>query len=93
MVLSENPARRFRLERKGGIRVGRDADLAIVDLDLWGRVAGEKLATKCRWSPYEGLDLKGWPLLTFVQGEPVYRDEAMALPRDWGEFERSFRRR
>lgn len=92
-IFAENPARRFGLARKGRIEVGRDADLVVVDLERWGRVARGELATKCGWSPYESFDLKGWALLTFVRGEPVYRSEAIELPNDWGEFERGFRRR
>ncbi|MFQ6089901.1 MAG: dihydroorotase family protein [Candidatus Bipolaricaulia bacterium] len=91
-AFAENPARRFGL-RKGRIEVGYPADLVVVDLDRWGRVEREGLATECGWSPYEDLDLKGWPLLTIVRGEPVYKSEEIELPPDWGEFERGFPRR
>jgi len=83
-VFAENPARRFKLERKGRIEIGYDADLVVVDPDRWGKVKRAELATKCGWSPYEGLALKGWPLLTIVHGEPVYKDEAIKLPGDSG---------
>jgi dihydroorotase len=92
-AFAENPARRFGLAGKGRIEVGYPADLVVVDLDRWGRVEREELATRCGWSPYEGLDLKGWPLLTIIRGEPVYKSEEIELPPDWGEFDGSFRRR
>jgi len=39
------------------------------------------------------MDLKGWPLLTIIRGEPVWRSEEIELPPDWGEFDDGFRRR
>ncbi len=67
-VFAENPAERFRLTRKGKIAKGHQADLVIVDLDKRARVERKKLITKCGWSPYEGFELVGWPVRTFVRG-------------------------
>lgn len=83
----ENPAQRFGLKGKGRLDLGYDADLVVVDLDRWGRVERKELATKCGWSPYEGFELRGWPVVTFVRGEPVYRAPGFALPKDWAELE------
>jgi len=86
-VFAENPARRFGLPGKGRIEVGYPAELVLVELGRWGRVERGGLATKCGWSPYEGMDLKGWPLLTIVRGEPIWKSEEIELPPDWGEFD------
>jgi len=91
-AFAEAPAQRFGL-RKGRIEVGYPADLVIIDPEHRGEVRREGLATKCGWSPYEGMDLKGWPILTIVRGEPVYRSEGIELPPDWGEFDGGFPRR
>ncbi|MCR4404732.1 MAG: dihydroorotase family protein [Candidatus Acetothermia bacterium] len=88
----ENPARRFGLKGKGRLDLASDADLVLVDLERWGKVVREELATKCGWSPYEGLELRGWPLLTIVRGEPVYRAPGFALPDDWADLEGCSRR-
>ena len=84
-AFAENPARRFGLKGKGWIEPGYRADLVVVDLDRWGKIVREELATKCGWSPYEGFLLQGWPIVTFVRGEPVYKAKTagISLPEDW----------
>lgn len=67
-----NPARIFRIKNKGFLRPGSDADLTIVDMELEKAVDEDKLFTKCGWSPYNGLMLKGWPVMTIVGGNIVF---------------------
>lgn len=45
-------------------------DWTIVDLDLEKEVKNENLKTKCKWSPFAGIKLKGWPVATIVHGSP-----------------------
>ncbi|HLC60707.1 MAG TPA: amidohydrolase family protein [Candidatus Nanoarchaeia archaeon] len=68
----ENPAKIFRIKNKGLLKEGYDADLVIVDLDKRQAVRNEDLLTKCGWSPFEGKILKGWPVMTIVNGNIVY---------------------
>ena len=68
----ENPAKIFRIKNRGFLQEGYDADLVIVDLDKRQAVRNEDLMTKCKWSPYEGKILKGWPVTTIVNGNVVY---------------------
>ncbi len=70
----ENPSRIFRIKNKGILKEGYDADLAIADLDKRQAVRSEDLLTKCKWSPFEGKILKGWPVMTIVNGNVVYDD-------------------
>ena len=51
------------------------SDLVIVDLDKRQAVRSEDLLAKCKWSPYEGKILKGWPVTTIVNGNIVYDNE------------------
>jgi len=67
-----NPARRFNLKGRGEIKEGNYADLVAVNMDLRKDVKREEQVTKCGWSPYEGMSLKGWPIKTFVNGNLVY---------------------
>lgn len=71
-VFSQKPAERFTLAHKGRVQVGYSADLVVVDLDRRVRIERQGLKTKCGWSPYEGMELRGWPVRTFVQGADVF---------------------
>ncbi len=65
---SANPARRFGIyPGKGSLNPGTDADLVMVDLDLEKEVVHEEKGTCI----YEGMKLKGWPVLTISRGEVV----------------------
>jgi dihydroorotase (multifunctional complex type) len=66
-VCCRNPAKRFGLP-KGEIAVGLDADLVVVDPDIKKTIAREAVQSKCGWSPYEGMTLRGWPVMAVVRG-------------------------
>lgn len=42
-------------------------DWTIVDLDLLKEVKNENLKTKCKWSPFAEMKLKGWPVAVTIQ--------------------------
>jgi dihydropyrimidinase len=73
-LLCSAPAEVFRLPTKGGIRVGLDADLTIVDLGRVRTVAAAELGSYSDYSLYEGWALKGWPVETILRGHTVMRD-------------------
>jgi dihydroorotase len=67
-----NPANIFGMKNKGQIKEGYDADLVIIDLNMERKIENDKLFTKCKWSPFDGEKLKGWPTMTIVNGNIVY---------------------
>lgn len=72
--MAHNPAKIFKIEKRGFIREGYYADLAIVDAGLpWG-VKKENILYKCGWSPFEGFTFKSRITHTFVNGELVYNN-------------------
>jgi dihydropyrimidinase len=72
-VTSTNNAKVWGLyPRKGTIRVGSDADLAIVDLDERRTVTPERLQSAADYSVYDGMELVGWPTHTVVRGTVAY---------------------
>jgi dihydroorotase-like cyclic amidohydrolase len=73
-VCALNPARVFGFApRKGAIQVGADADLVAVDLDLEQEVNAETTHSRFT-SAFVGMKLRGWPVLTMVRGNVIYRD-------------------
>jgi len=77
-----SPAKIFGLyPRKGGIVVGGDADLVILDENERRKVSAETLHSLCDWSAYDGWELKGWPLATYIRGQLVAKQgEVLAHP-------------
>ena len=68
------PARVWDFVNKGAIVRGFDADLVLVDLHKSEEVRDEQQQTKCRWSPWHGATLTGWPVRTWVMGHEVFRE-------------------
>lgn len=67
-ALAINPRKVMGLPYKELISTGKIADLTILDLNLVKKVTNENLFTKCRWSPWQGEKLQGWPVLTIHNG-------------------------
>ena len=67
------PARVHGLPRKGAVTTGHDADLVLVDPAESRRVRGADHFSRARCTPYEGLELWGWPRMTVVLGRVVFR--------------------
>lgn len=70
--MSTAVAKAYGIPKKGAIAPGYDADLVLVDLNTYHPVLREELLTKCGWSPFEGWNLTGWPVMTIVGGQIVY---------------------
>lgn len=72
--MCHNPAKIFKIEKRGFIKVGYFADLAIVNTGLPWSVNKENIFAKCGWSPFEGFSFKSRITHTFVNGELVYQN-------------------
>ena len=70
--MSESPARLYKMHGKGRIEVGQDADLALIDMSFKKKVTNGKLHTRVNWSPFDGVELQGWPVRTIVNGQTVF---------------------
>jgi D-hydantoinase len=86
-VLCRNNAETYGIyPRKGAIRVGSDADFALVDLEQERVVTAEYMQSAADWGLYDGWNLKGWPTTTIVRGEVVMQDgQIVGLPSH-GEY-------
>lgn len=76
-LTSAGPARIFGIEGKGRIALGFDADLTLVDLNTRRTIHNDWIASRSGWSPYDGVDVTGWPIHTIVRGEIVVCDEQL----------------
>jgi len=70
--MAHNPAKLFRIEKRGFIKEGYYADLVIVNPHLPWSVKKENILYKCGWSPLEGVNFKSRISHTFVNGNLVY---------------------
>lgn len=80
-VTSAGPVRVFGLEGRGRLDVGAAADLVVLDMELEQRVENSGPGarfTNCGWSVFEGRTLKGWPVMTVVNGRVVFRDNEVS---------------
>jgi dihydroorotase len=72
--MSDAPARVWDIVDKGRIAVGYDADLVLVDLAQTHTIRNEDQLTKCGWSPWDGQQLTGQVVRTWVGGHTVFAD-------------------
>lgn len=72
-VNSINSARKFHLPNKGEMKIGYDADFAMLDLN-WERTITEDLYGGNDFSIYAGMTFKGWPRITMLRGTVVQKD-------------------
>jgi allantoinase len=88
-LMAASPARLFRLDgRKGAIAIGADADFAIVETNGSKRLDAGQLEyhEQPSWSPFDGLELRVYPVYTVLRGRPVFAEgEIVGRPGD-GEF-------
>lgn len=84
-VFSENPSRLFRIENKGRIEEGYDADLTIIDLKKKDKIKPEKFYSKAKYSPFEGWKTKGKPEITIVNGVIVMEHGEIVAPQGTGK--------
>jgi len=74
-LTSAGPQRIYGLAGKGRIALGYDADFTVVDLKAKREITRKWLASKCHWSPFEGMTVTGWPTMTIIRGRLVMRDD------------------
>jgi dihydropyrimidinase/allantoinase len=84
---SANPARYHDLyPRKGAIKVGSDADFAIVDIQAEKEVTLANLFTAQDFSPEEGMKLKGWPEVTVLRGQVIFEKGKVVGRPGYGRY-------
>ena len=70
-IFSENAAKVYGLNNKGKIEIGYDADFTVIDLKREGKFDISEFKTKAEYSPFDGWEYKGLPIMTIVNGKVV----------------------
>ena len=73
-LTSAGPARIYGIAGRGRIAVGYRADFTIVDLNARRMITNRWTASRCGWTPFDGLTCTGWPVATVVGGRTVMRE-------------------
>lgn len=79
-MTSHGPNRLFGIASKGRIAVGYDADLTIVDLKRRQTITNDWVASRVGWTPYDGVEVTGWPVGTVLRGQCVMWEGDLVSP-------------
>ena len=70
--MAANVAECYQMVGKGKLEEGYDGDIVLVDMNKSITVEDENMWATVGWSPFIGKTLIGWPVLTVVDGIPVF---------------------
>ena len=72
--------------RKGSITEGKDADIAIWDPNIKRIIKAKNLHDNMGFTPYEGMEITGWPETMIQRGEVVIQENELKADRGDGKF-------
>ena len=82
-----NPAKVMGLyPKKGVLREGSDADIVIIDPDKNVNLTNDMLHQNVDYTPYEGFELEGYPVLTMSRGQVIVKDNKFIGSKGYGKF-------
>ncbi|MGV1836119.1 dihydropyrimidinase [Rhizobium rhizogenes] len=86
-LTSTNHAKTYGLyPQKGTIAIGADADIAIWDPAITRTIRHADLHDGADYSPYEGIEINGWPVTTIVAGKIMVDDGVLTGPKGHGKY-------
>jgi dihydroorotase len=68
---AEEPSKIFHLNKRGVLEEGGWADLVVVDMKREYELDSSCFLSKAKYSPFDGMRVKGKPIKTFVNGKLV----------------------
>lgn len=89
-LAATGPARVHGMVNKGRIAPGYDADFTIVDLKAKRTIHNHWIVSRSGWTPYDGMSVTGWPMMTIIRGHMVMRegqlqDQPVGAPLSFAE--------
>jgi dihydropyrimidinase len=85
-LTASHPARLFGLSQKGRLEVGADADIVLWDAGRRVTLTNALMQHAIDYTPYEGREVTGWPVLTMRRGAVVMRDAVVSAPAGSGRY-------
>jgi dihydropyrimidinase len=86
-ITATNHAKAYGLyPQKGSIAIGADADIAIWDPTITRTIHHADLHDGTDYTPYEGLEVTGWPVTTILRGRVVVQDGVLKGGKGTGSF-------
>lgn len=87
-VCCESNAKIFGLyPKKGTLQVGSDGDIVIVDLGKKAKLSASSAHyALADYTPYEGWEVKGWPVLTMLRGTILVEDGELKVKPGLGKY-------
>jgi dihydroorotase len=81
-LISVNPARIFNIQGHGQLEIGSTANLTLVDMKAERKIENKWIASRCGWTPFDGMKVKGWMKACFVNGQlAMMEDQVLDKPK------------
>ncbi|MCJ7560335.1 dihydroorotase family protein [Candidatus Bathyarchaeota archaeon] len=85
-LLSEKPAEIFNLKDRGRLEQGKKADLVAIDFNQKFKIDASKFHSKAKYSPFDGWEVQGRPVKTFVNGLLIMDEQEIVAKAGSGEI-------
>lgn len=85
-IIATNPAKRYDLDHKGSITVGKDADFVLIKPKAPYVLKAEDLEYKNQISPYIGREIGAQIAYTILRGETIYSQDKGVNQERFGQF-------
>jgi dihydroorotase len=79
-LTSGGAQRVFGVAGKGRMAEGYDGDVTLVDLKAKRVLQHKDMRSRCGWTPFDGMEITGWPKATIIRGTVVMRDDEIIRP-------------
>ena len=76
-LVCSNPAKIYKVNKKGYIKLGYDADISIIDLNKKYTITNDIMSSKCGWTPFHNKKITGWPIMTIINGRLVMKEGSL----------------
>jgi len=76
-LMCAGPARVYGVVGKGRLAAGYDADFTLVDMKRTRIITNDWIASPCGWTPFDGMAVTGWPVMTVLRGRTIMREDEL----------------